>query len=110
MTKKLEILRSVEELAKESRYRVAHFARKLGCSRRWIQEVFCQEFGESPHILFARWRAQEIERAVKGGKRGKQILGDFGLLHTSSLTRALKRDAGHGLRKPTLPKKLKKML
>ena len=88
-----------KKLAKESHYRVEEVARKLGISLRWFEKVCAREFGKTPHALFAEWRAREIEHERSKGKLGKEMLDDYGLKHPSSLTRALKRNAGHGLRR-----------
>ena len=98
MTEHRVRIEEFEQLAKECHYRVEEFAKKIGRSRRWVREIFCDRFNETPHAVFARWRAQEIEEALRHGKLGKELVGEYGLQHISSLTRALKRDAGHGIR------------
>jgi AraC-like DNA-binding protein len=56
----------LEKLALRSGYRVGELSEALGCSERYVQEVFGRDVGVPPK-LWLRWERMVVARRLLGG-------------------------------------------
>jgi len=110
-TNRLNKVADWPSLAKSARYEVKTVAIRLGFSSRWLERYFKRKFQQSPLKLFNIWMSQDTGEKAATGLVGKEMIQATGYIHLSSLTRAMVKSAGHGLRgAKTAPGKLSSQL
>jgi len=92
------LLRHWAAVARKCGYRVGLMADRLGISARRLEQLCHRFFGRTPRQLLVRWRHREIRQLARSKHLGKEIIGQIGLAHCSSLSRCMKSALSQGLR------------
>lgn len=81
----------LERLALRKAYRVAEVCRALGCSSRYLYNLFVRDIGLSPKHWMNLERMVVARRKLEGGKSPEEVARDLGFMSVHTFGRQFQR-------------------